>query len=64
MKKLVKNKFLGFLLIVYFIIWQISTIFFWYSYSLNHSFWETVFFGFFVAEFKGLFFLFLPLFPA
>lgn len=54
MKKLLKKGILSWLLIIYFIIWQISAIFFWYQYSLDHDFGETVFFGFFVGEFKGL----------
>jgi hypothetical protein len=54
-----RNPFLSYFLIGYFIMWQIMTIYFWYAYSQEHSFWETVISGFFVAEFKGLFWVFL-----
>jgi len=59
MKKIIKSPILGFLAIAYFVIWQIMTIVYWIEYSGQHGFWETVFFGFFVAEFKGLFWIFL-----
>jgi len=58
MKRITKNPFYGGLLIAYFVVWQIMTIYFWFTYSKEHDFWETVFFGFFVAEFKGLFWIF------
>lgn len=58
MKKSVKNSFIGWLLIGYFIIWQVMTILYWIEFSKEHTFWETVLGGFFYAEFKGLFWIF------
>lgn len=57
MKKLTKHPVFGLLLIGYFIVWQIMTIVYWIEFSNEHEFWETVFWGFFVAEFKGLFWI-------
>ncbi len=57
MKKSTINPILGFSIIGYFIISQIMTIVYWIEYSNQHEFWETVFLGFFVAEFKGIFWI-------
>lgn len=42
------------LLYIYLIISQIATCYFWWLYASENGFFSTVFFGFFVAEFKGL----------
>lgn len=58
MKKTATNSILVFFVIAYLVIWQIMTLVYWVEYSGKHDFWDTVFFGFFVAEFKGLFWIF------
>tara|TARA_B110000114_G_scaffold19160_1_gene18377 strand:+ start:1133 stop:1288 length:156 start_codon:yes stop_codon:yes gene_type:complete len=50
MKKPTKNSIVSWLLIGYFITWQIMTITYWIEFSNEHTFWETAFLGFFIAE--------------
>lgn len=46
------------LLIIYLIISQVMTLYFWYLWAQDHGFWSTIFFGPIVGEFKGLLFPF------
>lgn len=58
MNKLKDSPIKGILLLLYLVVWQIMTIVYWIEYSNDHSFWDVVFFGFFVAEIKGFFWIF------
>jgi hypothetical protein len=57
------DKYLVVLLIyVYILVAQIFTLYFWYEYSQDHNFIETLFIGPIIGEIKGLLFpFFLPL---
>ena len=49
-----ENNILSILLFIYLIISQIATVYFLFLYIKSHSFFESLLFGPFVAEFKGL----------
>jgi len=43
---------------IYLFISQIMTLYFWWEYAHENSFWSSIVIGFFVGEFKGLFWIF------
>jgi len=43
-----------FIAFVYVLVAQILALYFWYLWSQCHGFWNTLFIGSFVSEFKGL----------
>lgn len=43
---------------IYLIISQIMTLYFWWQWAQDHSFWSSVFIGPIVGELKGLFWIF------
>jgi hypothetical protein len=43
---------------IYLIISQIMTIYFWWQYAHEHGFWGSIFIAPFVAEFKGILWVF------
>jgi hypothetical protein len=59
MNKDKKKQIYYYFLVLYIIVWQIMTIVYWYEYSEKHSFWNTVLWGFFVSELKGVIWIFL-----
>ena len=50
--------FLSIILGIYLVISQVATLYFWYDWAQDHSFWSTVFIGPLVGEFKGLLWVF------
>jgi hypothetical protein len=52
------NSILMGILWLYLIVGQISMLYFWYLYSQEHSFLNTIIIGPFIAEIKGLLFPF------
>lgn len=53
-----KHSFWSYIIIGYIIIWQIMSFYYWFKYTQENDFWDGVLFGFFVSEFKGLFWIF------
>ena len=46
------------LLMIYFIISQVATLYFWWEWAQHHSFLSTLFIGPFVSELKGILWIF------
>jgi len=48
----------GILLVIYIFVSQIMAMYFWYLWAQDHGFWNSLFIGPIVGEFKGLLFPF------
>ena len=52
------SNILIFIVYIYMIISQISALYFWWQFAQHNSFWSSLLLGPFVAEFKGLLWIF------